>query len=164
MRLFIGIELPEPLQEDVARAADALGDRLSRTAPRVALRWVRPPNLHITLWFLGEVDEPHAERILNELREPFRTPAFALRIGGTGVFPPSGLPRALWFGVREGAASLVDVHGELSARLGRIGLEPERRAYSPHLTVARFKDVRRADAPAVRRAIAQSAGGTGNVA
>jgi RNA 2',3'-cyclic 3'-phosphodiesterase len=156
MRLFIGIELPAQLQAEVSRATETLAEELARVAPRIALRWVRPPNLHLTVWFLGEVDEPRAGEIIEVLGEPFQTPAFTLRIGGVGTFPPSGPPRALWLGVHDGASSLVAVHAELSARLGKIGLEPERRGYSPHLTVGRFKEVRRADVSVVRRLIARS--------
>jgi RNA 2',3'-cyclic 3'-phosphodiesterase len=161
MRLFIGIELPARLQEAAARASESFDERLSRDAPQVALRWVRPPNLHITLWFLGEVDEGRAQRISEELRPQFRIPAFTLRVGATGAFPPSGPPRALWLGIRDGVEPLVAIHRELNVRLGRLGFEPERRAYSPHLTIARFKDISRADVAIVRRLITQAADDVG---
>src|SRR4051812_14262192 len=110
MRLFIGIDLPEHMRDGAAAGADAVRQALSRVAPRTVLRWVNPSNLHITLWFLGEVDERRAEAIAAGLALPFGTTSFELHVGGAGVFPPSGPPRALWFDVRQGSASLIAVH------------------------------------------------------
>jgi 2'-5' RNA ligase len=66
------------------------------------------------------------------------------------VFPVSGPPRALWLGVRAGDQSLSQLHQELGIRLARLGFPPDTRDYSAHLTVARFKDIRRRDGAAVR--------------
>ena len=154
MRLFIGIDLSDDVKRGAAVAAETLRAELSRVAPRTVLRWVNASNLHITLWFLGEVDEQRTESITAALAPPFTTRSFDLGIAGTGVFPGSGAPRAMWLGIREGAPSLVAIHAELTPRLARVGFEPEARPYSPHLTIARFKDVRRADVAAVRRLLA----------
>src|SRR5262245_1332439 len=105
MRLFIGIDLSDDVKRGAAVAAESLRAELSRVAPRTVLRWVHASNLHITLWFLGEVDDARAESIGRVLASPFATPAFELSIAGTGVFPGSGPPRALWLGVRQGASS-----------------------------------------------------------
>jgi 2'-5' RNA ligase len=129
---------------------------LTKTAPRTTLRWVEPQNLHITLWFLGEVADEGAADIRVALEVPFRTAAFPLHIGGAGLFPKSGPPRALWFGIETGGDSLRQIHGELAPRLASLGFAPERREYSAHLTIARFKDVARAEVPAVRGVVGQS--------
>jgi 2'-5' RNA ligase len=156
MRLFIGIELPGALKDAAARAAGELRQHLSGAAPRTSLRWVEPSNLHITVWFLGEVGDDRASELSVTLGDPFRTRAFALRIGGAGVFPRTGPPRALWYGIRDGAGALASVHGELGERLVKIGFTPEKRDYSAHLTVARFKDVHRPELPAIRDIIGRS--------
>jgi 2'-5' RNA ligase len=161
MRLFVGIELPGELKDVAGRAAAELRPQLSKAAPRTTLRWVDPSNLHITLWFLGEVGEPRMAELIGALSEPFRTSAFTLQIGGTGVFPRSGPPRALWYGVREGGEALVLLHKELGERLVPIGFTPEKRDYSAHLTIARFKDVHRPEVAAIRAIVDRSAGAVG---
>jgi RNA 2',3'-cyclic 3'-phosphodiesterase len=154
MRLFVGVELSEAVKDGAVTIADELRERFARLAPSAVLRWVSPSNLHITLWFLGEVDDVRAAAVRAELAAPLVTPSFELHAGGAGMFPPSGAPRALWVGLTEGARSLVDVYSELTPRCARLGFEAERRQYSPHLTIARFKDIQRKDVAAVRRAAA----------
>jgi 2'-5' RNA ligase len=161
MRLFIGVELSDVLMRTARDAANDLRKALSRVAPRTVLRWVEPSNLHITLWFLGEVAEERTSDVTAVLRDAFQTSAFALRIGGAGMFPQTDPPRALWFGIRAGGDALRDLHSELEPRLARLGFQPEKRAYSAHLTIARFKDVRRADIPAIRKIVAGSAADIG---
>ncbi len=156
MRLFIGIELPEPIKRRAADVSSDLRERLAKVSRRATLRWVHPENLHVTLWFLGEVAEDRCAAIASTLRQRFETPSFDLVITGAGLFPPSGLPRTLWLGLSAGTDPLVALYRELSARLPALGFQPEKRPYSPHLTVARFKDVARTDAVAIRRAVAHT--------
>jgi 2'-5' RNA ligase len=154
MRLFIGVELSDSVKDGALKIADDLRDQFARMAPSTVLRWIAPSNLHITLWFLGEVDDARAAALRESLAAPFATHAFDLGAAGAGMFPPSGPPRALWIGLTAGAGALVAVYNELTPRLVRLAFEPERRSYSPHLTVARFKDIGRKDIPALRRAVA----------
>jgi RNA 2',3'-cyclic 3'-phosphodiesterase len=140
MRLFVGVELDEHVKD----AAAAIGESLRRElGHRIEARWIAAANLHITLWFLGEVNESRAESTLEALNHPFDGSAFDVEISGLGAFPPSGPPRVLWLGVRAGGDSLARVHAELTSRLESIGYEAERRAYSAHLTIARVKSVSR---------------------
>jgi RNA 2',3'-cyclic 3'-phosphodiesterase len=156
MRLFIGIELPDVIKTRAADVTTDLRERVTKASRRTTLRWVHPANLHITLWFLGEVADERTADLATTLRERFETPSFELAISGAGLFPASGPPRTLWLGLTGGMDPLVSVYGELAARLPALGFQPEKRAYSPHLTVARFKEVARADAGAIRRAVAQT--------
>jgi len=151
MRLFIGIELPDALKRRAAAAAARVRERVERTAPGARLRWVEPSNLHITIWFLGEVREPRVEALAAALNTPLVVRPFRLRIAGAGAFPPSGPPRAIWLGLAAGDDALLAVHTELGPRLLPLGFEPEKRPFSPHLTIARVKDVRGRDAAAMRR-------------
>jgi 2'-5' RNA ligase len=140
MRLFVGVELDDRVKE----AAASIGESLQRElGPRVDARWVPAANLHITLWFLGEVNESRVESTMDTLNRPFDEMAFDLEIFGAGAFPPSGPPRVLWLGVTAGGDSLARVHAELTRRLEPIGYEAERRAYSAHLTIARVKNIGR---------------------
>jgi len=155
MRLFIGIELSSSVRAGVAGVSNKCRHQIERAAPGAVLRWVDPDNLHITIWFLGEVDDERAAKLKEVLLEPFRTAAFRVELKGLGAFPPTGSPRAIWMGVK-GHDAPVQVHQELSERLSSLGFEPERRAYSPHVTLARVKDLRRSDVAAVRSILGRS--------
>jgi 2'-5' RNA ligase len=139
LRLFIGVELDDAVRDSAAAIANSLNRQLGR---RVDARWISASNLHITLWFIGNVADDRTHEILRGLDRPFTVPAFDAHIAGLGAFPPSGAPRVFWLGVQSGAEQLAALHAQLSARLLPLGIEPERRAYSAHLTIARVKDVR----------------------
>src|SRR5689334_11677823 len=102
MRLFIGIELDERVKAAAADVAERLRQRLQRAAPALVARWVAAENLHITLWFIGEVPDERAAAIADVLHAPFDTPAFNLSAAGCGTFPPFGPPRVFWIGLAEG--------------------------------------------------------------
>jgi 2'-5' RNA ligase len=139
LRLFIGVELDDAVRDSAAAIANSLRRHLGH---RVDARWVPASNLHITLWFIGNVTDDRADEILRALDRPFMVPVFNVHIAGPGAFPPSGAPRVFWLGVQAGAESLTALYGGLAARLLPLGIEPERRAYSPHLTIARLKVAR----------------------
>jgi RNA 2',3'-cyclic 3'-phosphodiesterase len=156
MRLFIGIEPDDDVKARVAAIADALRGKLGR---RVAARWIAPQNLHITLWFIGEVADDRAAAITEAVRAPFPIPDFDLEIRDLGAFPPHGAPRVLWIGVARGQDSMIALYAELARRLQPLGFEPERRAYSAHLTIARVKECRFRDVRTVLRDLDADAGG-----
>jgi 2'-5' RNA ligase len=136
--LFVGVELDEHVRDAAAAIAESLRNRLG---PRIDARWIPAANFHITLWFIGEVADERAEELLAALRPPFAEPSFDIHLAGLGAFPASGAPRVIWLGAQSGGERLVRVHAELAPRLRPLGIEPERRAYSAHLTLARVKDV-----------------------
>jgi RNA 2',3'-cyclic 3'-phosphodiesterase len=159
MRLFVGVELDDRVRSAAGEIAESLKRALGK---RVDARWIAPANLHITLWFLGEVEESRVEAITRALDTPFHEGAFDLEIGGAGLFPPSGAPRVLWLGVAAGADPLVRLNQELANRVTPLGFEAERRAYSPHLTIARIKDVPRgAPYREIRDAVRKETAGAG---
>jgi 2'-5' RNA ligase len=155
-RLFVAIELDDSVRAAAFRAADALRRRIARVRRDLDARWVDAANLHITLWFIGHVDEERAVAISQVLEEPFSISPFDLHIAGFGVFPPTGAPRVFWLGVPDGADSVRTVYEEVSRRLQGLGYEPERRPYSPHLTVARVKDPGRGGHAELKRAVAET--------
>ena len=140
MRLFVAAEP----SSDVRRAAGAAAERL-RAALRSkgldhGIRWIADENLHLTVWFLGEVSDARAGAVLDALRAPVHEPAFMLHLSGLGAFPPSGPPRVFWMGVSQGTDELARLHDEIGARLVPWGFRAEARAYSAHLTLARVKE------------------------
>jgi 2'-5' RNA ligase len=142
MRLFVGIELDDAVKAAVDAAVTSLRKRLGRSCPRLDARWVDVRHVHITLWFIGEVGDERARAIVSSLDPPFDVSAFDLGIGGCGVFPPSGAPRAIWLGVTRGGDEMRALHERVGTRLAPLGFEPERRPYAAHLTIARIKDAR----------------------
>ena len=140
MRLFVGVELDDNVKTRAAAIAEALRSDLGC---RVNARWIARDNLHITLWFIGEVDDARAAAIADVLRHPFTTPAFDLELCGAGAFPPHGMPRVFWVGAGAGRESLSALYDELKTRLVPLGFEAERRPYSAHLTIARVKEAER---------------------
>jgi 2'-5' RNA ligase len=164
VRLFIGIELDDAVTARAADAALELKSTLSTLSPGFSARWIDRANLHITLWFIGEVVEERAAAITEALRLPFDVAPFRLELGGCGAFPSAGAPRILWIGTTGGADPMRELYGRIESRLVPLGFEAERRPYTPHLTVARVKDPGRATGRAVRQAIASVPGVCGESA
>lgn len=138
--MFVGVELDDHVRDAAAEIGESLRRDLGR---HVNARWVPAANLHVTLWFLGEVQESRIESTLEALNAPFSETAFDLEISGLGAFPPSGEPRVFWLGVTSGGDVLRRINRELAARLRPLGFEAERRPYSAHLTIARVKEISR---------------------
>ncbi|HEY4263999.1 MAG TPA: RNA 2',3'-cyclic phosphodiesterase [Micropepsaceae bacterium] len=125
IRLFVALELPETVR-----------DRLTALEGGVpGARWAGDEQLHLTLRFIGEVDENVANDIDDALAG-IRTPAFALELAGVGEFGGKK-PRALWAGVRANDA-LLHLQRKIETALQRIGLPAEERKFSPHVTLARM--------------------------
>ena len=104
------------------------------------IRWIPADNLHLTIWFLGEVADARCEPVLDALRPAVDDRPFQLHLSDLGTFPPSGSPRVLWMGVSEGAEALARLHDAVGTRLAPLGFPPETRPYSAHLTLARIKE------------------------
>lgn len=124
-RLFIAIRPPEPIRDLLIDAMDE--------SP--SLRWVGDEQLHLTLRFVGEVERPLANDITGSLGQ-IRFPAFDLRIAGIGRFDRKG-GGALWAGV-EPRQPLAELATKVERACVSAGVEPERRAFHPHITLARY--------------------------
>lgn len=125
-RLFVGLRPPVLIRQ---RLLELMGG-----VP--GARWQEDPQLHLTLRFIGEVERPLAEDVAIALRN-VRFPAIEVALDGVGQFDTRGRPNALWAGVRPHDA-LTQLHQKVDQALVRAGLPPERRAYLPHITLARL--------------------------
>lgn len=126
MRLFVGINLPPELKL-----------RLSLLCGGVPhAKWVDPGNYHVTLRFIGEVDEGVAADVHEALLR-IRTSRFPLTLAGTGQFGTGNKTRQIWVGV-ESSPGLLALHEKVENAIMRTGLPPEPRKYTPHVTLARF--------------------------
>lgn len=138
VRSFIAILL----SDDVRAAVAAEIARLRRLGPRVS--WVSPPNLHLTLKFLGELPADALAEVGEGLAETVAGAApFSLHFGGLGAFPDLTRPRVLWVGVDEGSPAAQALQARVDAALTRRGFPKEERPFSPHLTIGRVRDPRR---------------------
>jgi 2'-5' RNA ligase len=139
MRLFVAIDIPE----DVRSAISAFVAEL-RPASRNA-RWTRIEGLHVTLKFIGEVSQEEAEAIKTALASISPPNSISMNFRGLGFFPNERRPRVLWVGIEAGPA-LAELAGAIEKSLEALGIPREQRAFSPHLTLARFDTPRGLDA------------------
>ena len=108
--------------------------------------WVKPENLHLTLRFLGEVEEARLPELSKAIASSLQgTSPFPLALGGLGAFPDLRFPRVIWIGVKRGAEELSALQARLEEGLQRIGFSPEDRPFSPHLTLGRVRSPKRRD-------------------
>lgn len=131
-RLFVAAEL-----EDGVR--DALEAHLRSVASPMPGRPVPPRNWHFTLHFLGDVPADAAERLRDALRAAPLGPAFDVALGGLGAFPRPARATVLWVGVGEGREALSALAARVEEVSVSCGFSPERKPFSPHLTVARLR-------------------------
>ena len=132
MRLFVALEIPEAVRREVTRRVAGLRDRLPRA------RWVDPEKIHLTLLFLGQVEDAKVPALAARLREAFaKHPPLDLRLEGAGTFPPRRPARVAWIGM-EAPEDLAALQKDVTeAAVAAVGFEPEARPYNPHVTLAR---------------------------
>ena len=128
-RLFTGLELPETVARQIALARGGL----------FGARWLESEDYHITLRFVGDVDPPTAREIAETLDE-IRRPAAPVSFDGLSWFG-GDRPRQIVARIRPDPA-LVELQAEQERRFRRIGVAPETRKFTPHVTLARLRGVR----------------------
>lgn len=138
MRLFLSVDLPPELAEGI----EAVQERFSAAD---GLRLTDPTQAHVTLKFLGEVENHRlddlqtavSEAVADVDVEPFRA-----EVGGLGAFPSSEYIRVVWIGFSDGGPQLTRLHEALEAATTELGFEPEDHEFTPHVTIARMDDAR----------------------
>ena len=150
MRLFLAINFDPALRRQIVDATAPLRD----AAPDVA--WVREPQLHLTLKFLGEQAEERAGEIAAAMRTvAARHRSMELEIGGIGAFPAFRRARVIWMGI-DAEPRLELLHHDVEVACEQLGFELDGRPYRPHLTLGRVKGRRGEDE---MRALARAAKG-----
>jgi len=129
MRIFIAIDLDSEIRTKIARFLDGVRG----FAPDA--RWVRPESLHVTLKFIGEQKSEQVESITERLKRVIGPP-FVLRCAGYGFFPTAKAARVFWIGIQSGP-ELAEIANNIDAAVAELGIPPENRVFSPHLTLAR---------------------------
>lgn len=135
LRLFIAIEIPRPLLEQIDKAVEPL----RQSIPPQLIRWVPYQNIHLTLKFLGDVSPSNVEFLCQALlQEAARHSPFEATIEGWGVFPDVKRPRVIWVGV-QAPSRLFQLQRGIDSATQRLGYAAEEREFTPHLTVGRVR-------------------------
>jgi len=139
LRIFVAVELARSIREKLSE----IERRLQGTGNRV--KWVEVSSLHLTLKFLGEIEEELlqgvfavCEKVAEEISP------FVIELTGVGAFPNPSSPRVIWVGVEEGKERLESLALRLDEGLSQAGFPAERRKWIPHLTLGRVKELREA--------------------
>lgn len=126
IRLFVGLGLPDAHRDLLGICQHGIPDA----------RWVEPDNLHMTLRFIGEVDEPQAQDIHDALAN-VTAPGFPLKIAGVGYFAAGKRPRTIWAGIENADAGLTFLQAKIERAIQRAGMDAETRRFTPHITLGR---------------------------
>lgn len=132
MRLFVALEIPTAVRDDLAALLKKLRELSSQP------RWVRPENLHVTLKFIGEVAPEKLEAIRSALASVRSDSPVTLEFRGLGFFPNEKRPRVFWAGMNA-SPNLEMLAADIDSVTERLGIPREERSFSPHLTLARFQ-------------------------
>lgn len=133
MRAFIAIELPEEIRNILSRIQDELGQT------RADVKWVKPKNIHLTLKFLGEIEQDLVKKIQAILEQiAQKNSSFSLRLSNLGAFPKLQYARVVWFSISNDQP-VLNIAKDLETELLKIDLPAESRTFSSHITLGRVR-------------------------
>jgi 2'-5' RNA ligase len=134
VRTFVAVEIGAAIR---ARAGELIQ---TLAAAGADVKWVEPPNLHLTLQFLGEVAVAEIPRVCEAVGRGTATAApFELEVRGAGAFPHPGRPKTIWLGAGPGQQQMIALHDAVETALGKLGFRKEHRRFEPHLTLGRVR-------------------------
>ncbi|MDF9409260.1 RNA 2',3'-cyclic phosphodiesterase [Pelotomaculum isophthalicicum JI] len=134
MRLFVAVNFSDEARKKIGSLIRELRELPSD------VKWVDDANLHLTIQFLGNVPEDQVPDIVNVLKHSVAgIYHFKLDLGGVGAFPSTQRPRTFWMGVSGDTAVLFRLQRQIQEGLSKIGFKPEKRRFSPHLTLGRVR-------------------------
>ncbi len=147
MRSFIAINLPDTIKAEIGEIIT----RLRNAGPPA--RWVPAQNLHVTMKFLDEISDDQVKPLIGAITAASgQTKPFELKLGGFGFFPNERKSRVFWIGIESGFEVLKGLAHEVDLQTAPLGFAPEKRPFSAHITLARFRE----PAPAGNLAVAAS--------
>jgi 2'-5' RNA ligase len=140
LRLFFALATPGPIRTRIFALSQALRDSGAEA------KWEPPEKLHCTVKFLGNTN-PDLLDLLKEKASILSAscPVLRIRYRGLGCFPSLRDPRVVWVGMEEPEGNLAALHRDLDRALADLGIEPEQRAFHPHLTLGRVRGRRNLD-------------------
>ena len=132
MRLFVALDLPDEVRQ-------SLSDLIAKLKPKShGVRWVESRNLHVTLKFIGHVENEKLGSIRDALSGIHSSQLVELTFRGMGFFPNERHPRVAWCGVHA-SPNLASLAADIDRSVVPLGVDAETRPFAPHLTLARFK-------------------------
>ncbi len=128
MRLFTAITLPSEIRDSI----------LNIPSPGIkGIKWLKKEQLHLTLFFLGEVNE-HTYKKVKQTLTGIKFSPFTLRVKGVDIFASKRKLRIIWAGI-DNPEPVIDIQEEISSRLLDLGFEQEHKRFTPHITIGRAK-------------------------
>lgn len=134
-RMFVALDLPLECREELA------GSSLKARSLFRGISWVKPENIHLTLKFLGDVDELREKQLVERFRAlaPRHSP-IEVAYGGIGHFARAKDISAIWIGINEKTGALARLARDIEAEAAEVGFAPEGKPFSPHITLGRVKE------------------------
>lgn len=138
IRSFLALKLSLETAQNLTTAQNRL--RAVCKEAGATIRWVPPPNIHVTIRFLGQITEPMSQAV-KDMVDPIviNIESFDLETVGIGLFPNERNPRVIWAGLGQGADQLKELYESIYSRLVKAGFNFEDRPFSPHVTLGRVK-------------------------
>jgi len=137
IRSFIAI----PLSHNISFEIEKIHKELKALSADV--KWVRPHSIHLTLKFLGAIDEEAIERIAQAIEKAIKGyRPWSVAIKNVGTFPSLRNPRVIWIGIEDKSDHILTFQNRIENELSRLGFEKEKRKFSPHLTLGRVRSSR----------------------
>ena len=134
MRTFIAIELPQDIKDRLSNLQVLL------KKSEADVKWVEPQNIHLTLKFLGEIDEVKSVKITGIIEEiAQKEKQFRINLSSCGAFPKIEFPRVIWIAVNKGDREVKVLAEKLEEGIEKLGIPREERAFSSHITIGRVK-------------------------
>jgi RNA 2',3'-cyclic 3'-phosphodiesterase len=144
-RLFIAIPIPDAVKANIEQAQAEL--RVALPLPGKGISWTRPAQFHLTLRFLGDVEDVHVEALTANLFSACKGVApLRLRATGFGFFPWTQAPRVIWVGLDEAGGRLLLLRKELESAVAGFVPEEDASRFSGHVTLGRVKKISRVEA------------------
>lgn len=154
MRVFLAVDVDDRVRAGIRALIERLREPMDRAGRQSRVGWVAPDRVHVTLHFIGELTESRVGELTAAVERPLDVAPFDSGLGGLGLFPPRGRPRVLWVGVERGSAAVGALRAATGKRLVALGLPVDERAFSPHVTLARFRE----QGPMALRSVIERAG------
>jgi RNA 2',3'-cyclic 3'-phosphodiesterase len=133
VRVFFSVEIPDEIKENIEKLIGGL-----ELGP---MKWINKKNMHITLKFLGRVEDNKIESLVKTVEELLKGfGPIKIGFGGFGAFPDPKHPRVIWSGINGGAGELKKLADKIEDELCKKGYGEEEREFSPHLTIGRIKE------------------------
>jgi 2'-5' RNA ligase len=135
MRTFVSIEIPDDIKKKISELIEKAKLHLT------PVKWVENKNLHVTLKFVGQVEDEKIMSITDCVKESIKgTKPFTLSFAGMGLFPNAEHPSVLWVGISKGSDKAKDLAEKIECRITKEGYRGEEKDFTAHLTIGRIKE------------------------